>query len=395
MNPRTTDAIPLELLSGRDVGEIVAEAAQDTGKRFVSREHILIVDDENGPRQALRILLKETFDVQLATNVDDALDVLQRSPIQLVITDIRMPKRSGVDLLKEIKKNWPEIQVIIITGYGQLSTAMQAVEYDAYAYLEKPFDNDQMLSLIRGALEKCREERQHRRLERLAVEANRFDTFGRIVSGMMHDLGTPLSVIGSHLELISMNPSPEKLMERVETMRAQVRHCNDLVRTAMGFLREKESEPAALDFNHVVRSCVDVAQPMLRGHQVHLDLQLSADLPAAHGDLVLVRQAIINLVNNACNAMEDSKPPKTIRIETWHDGDNVCVAIEDTGPGIPEALREHIFDAFFTTREGKGSGIGLSVVDYVMRRHHGSASLAHSTTGGARFVLSFPAGGRR
>ena len=104
-------------------------------------ERVLVVDDENGPRQALRMLLKEQYEVFLAPDVPAALDIVDREPIDLVITDLRMPKRSGVELLREVKAAHPDVQVLIVTGYGQLETAMKAVEYGAFAYFEKPYDN--------------------------------------------------------------------------------------------------------------------------------------------------------------------------------------------------------------------------------------------------------------
>ena len=153
-----------------------------------------------------------------------------------------MPEKSGVDLLREVKQIDSDIQVIIFTGYGQLETAMKAVEYGAFAYMEKPFDNSVMLDMVRSAHAKHRQEKERRMFEKLALEASRFETLGRVVSGMMHDMGTPLTVINSHIELLLMKPDRDDLLKRLETMKSQVQYCADLARSTMNYLRPGQKE---------------------------------------------------------------------------------------------------------------------------------------------------------
>ena len=351
--------------------------------------NVLIVDDENGPRQALRILLKEDYDVHVASNVADALEVLRANDeIGLIITDMRMPKQTGVDLLREAKAMRPDVQVIVLTGYGQLETAMKAVEYGAFSYMEKPFDNDAMLDMVRSGLEKFREEKDRRAMEFLALEANRFETLGRVVAGIMHDLSSPLTVINSHIELMSMESEVKDLDERLAVMRQQVQHCGDLVRTTMGFLRNESQGPVQIVLNDEVKSCLTVAAPQLRESRVTVETELASDLPLVQGEGVLVRQIVLNLITNACQAMNDTAT-RRLRIETWREGNDACIAIEDTGPGVPEEICNKIFDTFFSTKGKHGTGLGLSVVRNLMRRHNGTVMLEKSDPSGARFVLRF------
>src|SRR5690606_547027 len=110
-------------------GRFALGKSEGERKKASSRPQVLVVDDEYGPRKALRMLLKEEYDVHIADGAEPALEILRTEPIELVITDVRMPKVTGVDLLREVKEINADIQVIIITGYGQLETAMKAVEY--------------------------------------------------------------------------------------------------------------------------------------------------------------------------------------------------------------------------------------------------------------------------
>ena len=354
--------------------------------------HILIVDDENGPRQALRMLLKEDYSVYLAANVTEALEILEQEPIDIVITDLRMPERSGVDLLREVKEIDPDIQVIIFTGYGQLETAMKAVTYGAFAYMEKPFDNDAMLDVVQSAIAKHRTERERRAFERLALEASRFETLGRLVSGMMHDMGTPLTVLSSHIELLMMNPDRDDLLKRLETMKGQVHYCAEMARSTMGYLRHDGGMAKNVNLNSVVTMCLQVAAPLLREQQVTLEQNLADDLPELNSDIVLMRQAIMNIITNACQAMADGKADRKLFVTSWCEEGEVCLAIEDSGPGIAEELRESVFETFFSTKGQSGTGLGLGVVRNVMTRINGSVKLENGRQGtGACFVLRMPA----
>ena len=354
------------------------------------KARILVVDDENGPRQALRMLLKEDHEVLLAADVPSALKILEQEPINLVITDLRMPQQSGVELLQLVKQLYPETQVIILTGYAHLDSAMQAVQFGAFAYVEKPFDNTLMLERVQESLAKYRQEYEHRVLEHLAIEANRFETLGRLVAGIIHDMGTPLSVVGSQIELILANPGRSDIEDRLKTMQLQVSHCNEMVRAAMNFLRYDQQPLAPFSLNHLVEACLEVAQPVLRNQSVQVARKLADNLPSAVGDLVLVRQAVLNLITNACHAMAGQEPPKEITLETWVDGDSVCLAVDDNGPGIPVEYRSRIYNTFFTTKGRKGTGLGLAVVKNVMNRHKGSITLVEKEGRGARFELAFP-----
>jgi len=354
------------------------------------RAQVLVVDDENGPRQALRMLLKEAYDVHLASNVVEALAVLEGETIDLVITDIRMPQRSGMDLLRQIREKHPDIQVIILTGYAQLDTAMKAVEYGAFAYLEKPFDSDKMFEYVRAGLEKRRQEQERRAQEFLALEANRFETLGRLISGMMHDLGTPLTVIGSNIELLMNDPNREDMSERLQTINSQAVHCNEMVRAAMNFLRSDTLSRGPFCISNVVQTCLKVAQPLLRRQRIDVATELEPDSASCIGEVVLVRQALLNLITNACHAMQDQEEARQITIRTWTEQDYACLSIQDTGPGIAPELRSKVFDTFFTTKGDRGTGLGLAVVRNVMRRHNSSITLADHPGRGALFTLKFP-----
>ncbi|MCP9449928.1 MAG: response regulator [Nitrospira sp.] len=117
---------------------------------------ILVVDDEPGPREALKIILHSSFDVCLAETAAAALRVLHAQPVDLVVLDQKLPDRSGIDLLQDIKRTHAHVEVIIITGYGSLSSALTAIHHGAAGYLLKPFNTNELLALVNHMLEKKR-----------------------------------------------------------------------------------------------------------------------------------------------------------------------------------------------------------------------------------------------
>lgn len=115
---------------------------------------VLVVDDEAGPRDALKVILRPFFNIRSADNAQAALDVLSHEPIDLITLDQKLPDRQGIDLLQDIKHDHADIEVIIITGYGSLKSAMEGIRHGAAGYLLKPFNVSELISLIGQTLEK-------------------------------------------------------------------------------------------------------------------------------------------------------------------------------------------------------------------------------------------------
>src|SRR5512134_212428 len=115
---------------------------------------VLVVDDEAGPRDALKVILRPFFNIRSAENAKSALEVLNEQPIDLITLDQKLPDRQGMDLLQDIKHDFADTEVIIITGYGSLKSAMEGIRHGAAGYLLKPFNVTELITLINQTLEK-------------------------------------------------------------------------------------------------------------------------------------------------------------------------------------------------------------------------------------------------
>jgi putative two-component system response regulator len=115
---------------------------------------VLIVDDEIGPRESLRMILKPTYNIYTADNGNKAIEMIQQIKMDVVTLDLKMPDISGIDTLKEIRHLDPEVMVIIITGFGTLKTAIEAIRYGVFDYIPKPFNVPEIISIIRKSVQR-------------------------------------------------------------------------------------------------------------------------------------------------------------------------------------------------------------------------------------------------
>ena len=119
-----------------------------------TKPSVLVVDDETGPRDALKVILRPFFTIHSADNAKSALRVLKDQHIDLITLDQKLPDRQGIDLLQDIKQDYADIEVIIITGYSSMKSAMEGMRHGAARYLLKPFNVTELITLINQTLEK-------------------------------------------------------------------------------------------------------------------------------------------------------------------------------------------------------------------------------------------------
>lgn len=121
-----------------------------------NKERVLVIDDDLAPRESIRMVLKDKYAVSTAAGAIEGLDMLSNNPVDLVVMDIRMPRMDGITALQEIKKKYPDTEVILLTAYASLETAKAATRHGAFDYLLKPFDKDDILTIIEKGLAKKR-----------------------------------------------------------------------------------------------------------------------------------------------------------------------------------------------------------------------------------------------
>jgi DNA-binding NtrC family response regulator len=130
---------------------------------------ILVIDDESEIRNLLKeVLLTEGYEIDVTSNGAEGLEIIKRKgPFDIVLTDIKMPTMDGIELMKHIRKNWPDIAIIIMTGYADINSARIAIKQGAYDYIRKPFNISEMMTSIENTLKRLRLSRENARLREL------------------------------------------------------------------------------------------------------------------------------------------------------------------------------------------------------------------------------------
>ncbi|MET0792571.1 MAG: HAMP domain-containing sensor histidine kinase [Polyangiaceae bacterium] len=245
------------------------------------------------------------------------------------------------------------------------------------------------------------------RAHQLALEqlrhADRLSTVGKLAAGVAHELGTPLSIVSGHAEMIANREVlGEKVIDSAKIIDCEARRIAGIVRSLLGFARRKGPEGGTCDVAAVASSSIALFQPMAEKALLSLDLEAAADCRATI-DQDSLQQVMTNLLSNAIQAMgkggaiqlkvsaEIASLPKDLERapRTF-----VRLDVTDSGPGIAAEVLPHIFEPFFSTKSpGEGTGLGLSVVYGIVEDHRGFISVETEAGKGSRFSVFLPAAG--
>jgi signal transduction histidine kinase len=241
----------------------------------------------------------------------------------------------------------------------------------------------------------------NRRLEKAQAEARRSErlaALGQLSAGLAHEIRNPLGVIKGSAEMLTqkLQASDEIARELAGYISTEVNRLGALVTEFLDFARPLHAQPQPADLIALLDRVLQIVADRFNLKQeeskpVRVERHYASGLPLVPLDESLCEQAFLNLVQNAYEAMEDHGG--TLRVEvqpaTQNDREGVELRLADTGPGVPEELREEIFNPFVTTKK-TGVGLGLSIVSKIVDGHHGSIHVENASGGGAVFTLFFP-----
>jgi PAS domain S-box-containing protein len=240
-------------------------------------------------------------------------------------------------------------------------------------------------------------------LQSQLLQAQKMESIGALSSGLAHDFNNLLSGVLGNAHFIRTRVDDHDAIRHIGIIERAVGKASELTRQLLGFTRKRPEHIQSVDANMVVQECLDLFERSI-GRNVSLVKGLSPNLPLAIADALQLEQALLNLLLNAADAVgkfgtihvntdiigvsdEEANSEKTA-------GSYIQIEVHDSGPGIPEDIRDRIFDPFFTTKaEGKGSGLGLSMVYNIVHSHAGWVDLDSHPDLGTRFRIHFPTQG--
>jgi len=420
---------------------MVSIAFDDDAGKTVAMPHalrptLLVVDDEEGPRQSLRVMFKDEYNVLMASDGRAAIEVARRSPIDVAVLDIRMGGMSGIELLGKLKEVDPCIEVVMMTAFETADTIRQALRLSACDYINKPFD----LNTMREAVAKAMKRRSlsgevknnaeklnalQSELEQQKLEEEMARTRGEIYASIIHDINSPLTVISGLIQLINQSVGDdtqavageelEQMKDRLKRITRQVTACIEISRRYLSLLRNSTAEDGVVSVNEILNDLQDLLRghPHVRNNKLTIrSLPQDVALNTNGTDLI---QVFLNLTNNALKCTTEAhsveiageilKAPLDVRQFT--DGPNqrfvnsealtnsvplLALSVKDNGPGIPVDVMPRLFQPYFTTqRDSGGTGLGLCIVHRLLKVARGGLHVQSRPNEGTVFTVYLPA----
>ncbi len=392
---------------------------------------LLIVDDEDGPRQSLRVIFKDDYEVFMAGDGPTAIELAQKHHIDVAVLDVRMAGMSGIEVLERLKYVDPSIEVVMMTAFETTDTMRQALRLRACDYINKPFDLSTMRAAVTGAMQRRTLEGEiHNNAEQLKellselqdqkIEEQMAQTRGEIYASIIHDINGPLTVISGFVQLLNQRignatrlevEDLEFIKERLKTITRQVTNCVEISRRYLSFLRRQSDEAPRVGLNQLLSDLGHLVRvhPSRLNHQFQIH-PLAQDLALRMNGTDVI-QVLLNLTVNAfqctpqAHAVEISAAElkRPLDLTTVKDGpedrflnvesfDNtaplLALSVRDTGPGIPAEVLPKIFQPYFSTKGARqGTGLGLNIVLRLIKEAQGALHVHTSPGQGTTFTV--------
>ncbi len=398
------------------------------------RGTLLIVDDEDGPRQSLRMIFKDDYDLLMAEDGPAAIKLAQENPIDVAVLDIRMAGMSGIEVLERLKYVNPDIEAIMLTAYETTDTIRQALRLRASDYLNKPFDIETMRAAVSQAMQRRTLESEiHSSAEKVQqllaelqsqrIEEQIAKTRGDIYASIIHDINGPLTVICGFVQVLNRRLGQasrlemtdlEFIRERLGIIGRQTTNCIEISRRYLGFLRRQSDETARVGVNQMLNDLNQLVRvhPSLQDNEFSVH-PLAEDLGVKINGTDLI-QILLNLAVNGfqcapfshrvdiggevlrepldLQAFKDGPQDRLLNVESFNNtAPLVKLWVRDNGPGIPPEVLPKIFQPYFTTKGPRqGTGLGLNIVQRLIKEGGGALHIHTHMGEGTTFAIYVP-----
>ncbi|MBN2041791.1 MAG: response regulator [Spirochaetes bacterium] len=492
---------------------------------------ILLIDDEESILRVLSISLKsENYKVFTALNGEAGLDLFKKENPDIVLTDIKMPGMNGIDVLKKIKEFDTDTEVILITGHGEMETAIEALQNGASDFINKPLKDEALTVALDRAREKieirkqlreysedlenmvkiateeirrktkfqtkllrssdqgivatdetgktvlfnlkaqelfgykyfevrkkdslfelfpadlaCELEmglggyqeykelsnreieivsksgeiipvifsglilyegkevmgsvaflqdlREIKRLERELIKSERLAAIGQTIAGLAHYIKNILAGLkgGSYiLDVGFRKKNLDKISEGWRMIQKNIDRISTLVLDFLSYSKEREPQYENIDLNNISQEVFDLLFEQAKKNNIILKKNFDLSIGEISIDAKIIHRAILDLVSNAIDACifdEDFSKKHVVELKTKKDKDNIIIEVKDNGCGMTDEVKSHIFSSFFSTKKGKGTGLGLLITKKSIEEHKGTINF-HSFPGkGSSFFI--------
>ena len=372
-------------------------------------KQVLLVDDEPGILKVLGISLADRgYQVLTAQNGDEALRVFHEARPEVILTDIKMPGMDGIELLKRIKEESPNTEVIMITGHGEMELAIQSLKHDASDFITKPIDDEALDIALRRAIEKLSYKKKLREytenLERLVeeksrklVEAERLAAVGQTVAGLAHAIKNITAGLTGGMYVLEKGIDLENktyLSQGWQMIKGNVQKIKGMAVDLLNYAKERQPEYQLCDPNMPAGEVYDLMLSRATDMGITLKIDRAQNLPEAWFDPEGIHRVLLNLVTNAIDACTDiscaSQTREVILRTLKPQGWAVEYQVTDNGCGMDEETKSKVFHIFFSTKGSRGTGLGLMIAKKIVDEHEGVIDLSSEKGSGTVFMVRLP-----
>jgi len=358
---------------------------------------VLLIEDDPDIADILQLVLEGAgFVVTTARTAREArARIVERTePFDTLLADKNLPDGSGLSLLEDLRRDGRDSELVMITGFPSVESAVQALRLGAYDYLEKPFRNlEDVAATVRRACEHRQLRRERDEARAAALAAERRATLVHVAAGIAHEVKNPLQGIGfacanaraSLGDIPGDSPAARDALEQITLIEQESRRLRDLVEGVLDLARPTPRPARRLDVASMANTIVTLHQSAARAARVHVECVIEPGLVIV-GDEGDLSRALDNLIRNALDAAPGGS---TVHLRAANVENEWRIEVADEGPGFPAEERERVFQPFFTTKP-RGFGLGLCQVAAAADRAGGSVEIHDNIPRGARMVLRLP-----
>ncbi len=352
---------------------------------------VLYVDDEENNLVAFRANFRKEYNVYTATSASEALLMLEKEPIHIIISDQRMPNTTGVEFLEQTVKLYPDCVRLLITGQSDIEVVIEAINRGQVSkFIQKPWDWEKLSIAIDNCatLYKSRIELKLKNEE--LQKAN--DELNKFVYSVSHDLRSPLTSILGVINLTKLTPELNVATSYFEMIEGRVLKLDNFIKKIIDYYKNARDEEVRdiIDFNSLITSVWNTLKN--QNNSIHFELSVKQEITFI-GDLLRLEIVFENLISNAIKYQNPSVENHLIKIDVETDAQNAYITVSDNGIGIKQEYQENIFNLFFRTGDSlqaEGAGIGLYIVKEAVEKMGGKITVSSVVMSGTTFKLIIP-----
>jgi two-component system, sensor histidine kinase and response regulator len=362
-------------------------------KQVIDKEEkaVLYIDDEEKNLTSFRSVFRKEYKIYVAQSAQEGIELMEKHPIHLVITDQRMPNMTGVEFLERIVDKYPDVTRIILTGYSDVEAIIQAINKGrVYRYITKPWRKEELKETIDNALEYYYLKQENHILIESLEKANQ--ELDRFVYSAAHDLRAPVASLLGLLNLTKDETDLVKIQEYWHLQEKTVKKMDNFIREIIDYSKNNRTavEPQSIHLKEYVEKLIVGFKSYENSHEV------TKIVHVVQNDLFFSDESRLeiifnNLISNGIRFSNPYQKTPNLSINIQVDADKAFIEVADNGIGIAAQHLPKVFDMFYRATDQKaGSGLGLFLVKEATEKLGGVVNVQSELGIGTKFTLEIP-----